>query len=55
MSVSLPCIGQVVFSHVFALTLVVGRVWKEKLTKQWIRLFMENPMVYLVEDCIHNL
>ena len=61
MSVSLPCIGQVVhchfISHVFIFAsspLVVGKAWKTKLTQQWICSFMENPMVQLTY-CIHKL
>ena len=47
-SVSLPCVGQVVhyrfFSHSFAFA-GPEKAWKTKLTQQWIYLFMENSMV----------
>ena len=47
MSVSLPCVGQMVhsFFHVFTFALVVEKAWKTKLTHQWIHLFIENSMV----------
>ena len=44
-SVSFPCIGRVIFSHVFAFAQFVGKAWKTKLTQQLTHLLMENPMV----------
>jgi len=35
------------FFQVYAFALVIKITWKEKLTQQWISLFMEKPMVQI--------
>ena len=38
----------IIFSHVFAFSQLLGNALKTQLTHQWIRLLMENPMMYRI-------